>query len=87
MTSNVFNMFTQPQIAEFKEAFKMIDQGKKYFFYFALNENSTKWHSTKRSFPQRADKEDIHQENKWTWDRYPTDTLKIIPGLDRERDL
>ena len=34
MTSNVFNMFTQPQIAEFKEAFKMIDQGKKYFFNF-----------------------------------------------------
>lgn len=26
MTSNVFNMFNQDQIQEFKEAFKMIDQ-------------------------------------------------------------
>ena len=26
MTSNVFNMFNQQQIQEFKEAFKMIDQ-------------------------------------------------------------
>ena len=40
MTSNVFNMFTQPQIAEFKEAFKMIDQGEifrlfsKFLFFF-----------------------------------------------------
>ena len=32
MTSNVFNMFTQPQIQEFKEAFKMIDQGNLNFF-------------------------------------------------------
>ena len=30
MTSNVFNMFNQQQIQEFNEAFKFIDQVKKY---------------------------------------------------------